>query len=213
MTMKTIATSKTRISQTVAQIIARKVANAAFEHIAKPLVKKSDGLVIHHYKTFFASLDTKTLDALNNSGLINPVENSTDLDAILVAEEFKEDESRKYRLRVHCELDASDMVTRLSTRYASAPLIHIPLVEFEKVQAVLSEIEDKRNKHSALAAEVADQITGKSIATVVKNWPEIESFVLECYEIHNPDGMVTPFSSVLSKYLPALPAPETKESA
>lgn len=209
--MKTIATSKTRISQTVAHIISRKVANAAFEHIAKPLFKKSEDLVIHHYKTFFASLDTKTLDALNNSGLITTVENSTDFDVILVAEEFKEDESRNYRLRVHCEPDASAGVTRLSAR--SAPYIHVPLVEFEKVKAVMAEIEANRAKHSALAAEVVEQITGKSIATVVKNWPEIESFVLECYEIHNPDGMVTPFSSVLSKYLPALPAPAAEETA
>lgn len=211
--MKTIATSKTRISKSAAQAIAEKVANAAFEHIVKLIIKRRSDLIIHHYTTFFSSLDIKTLEALDNARSIELIRNSTYLNAILVAEEFKEDESKNYKLRVHCELDASDRVTRLSTRHASAPLIHIPLVEFEKVQAVLSEIEDKRNKHSALAAEVVEQITGKSIATVVKNWPEIESFVLECYEIHNPDGMVTPFSSVLSKYLPALPAPEEGKSA
>lgn len=211
--MKTIATSKARISKSAAQAIAEKVANAAFEHIVKLIIKRRSDLIIHHYTTFFSSLDIKTLEALDNARSIELIRNSTYLNAILVAEEFKEDESKNYKLRVACNPDSSAGITTLSSLYSSMPTIYIPLVEFEKVKEATAELEAQRAKHKALVDEVADQITGKSIATVVKNWPEIESFVLECYEIHNPDGMVTPFSSVLSKYLPALPAPEEGKSA
>jgi len=60
-----------------------------------------------------------------------------------------------------------------------------------------------------MAHEVREQIEGRSVAQVVKAWPEIQGFVYEELQITNAGGPIAPipFQSLLNKYLTALPAP------
>lgn len=76
------------------------------------------------------------------------------------------------------------------------------LVEDDGYRAILESMDQ-------LEREMYDQCVCKTVRAVVKAWPEVTDIVYDVLRIQEPRGMTTPLEVLLSKYLPALPAPKS----
>jgi hypothetical protein len=78
------------------------------------------------------------------------------------------------------------------------------------IEAAMAALDPWRKKVAAMADEVAEQITDRTVNLVLKTWPEITPFVCEVMGIKalsNTPPAPVPFQELLNKHLLALPAP------
>ena len=61
----------------------------------------------------------------------------------------------------------------------------------------------------SMAVELTNQMKGKSVSTVIKNWPETEAIFKTLYEMAEPDGMTTPLDAIIKRHMPAMLAAPT----
>lgn len=78
-----------------------------------------------------------------------------------------------------------------------------------KLEAIQAEFSPLLAKKEALTDEIQLQLTNKTFKTILKEWPELTDIIRSVVDIqdNSSTGMTVPFESLLSRFLPALPAP------
>lgn len=184
--------SSKKIDHYRARGIANDVAEKAFEHLTKPLndkinklgrdayneLVKKAGLSPSKWKQYNIGIFGGTFTTSVSDGKGNSVEVRTS------------DES-------NCFMQI------MQDRWNGCPVIENEAMYMEYI--VLSdELQPVKQKQQNLEDEIRTQIEGRTYNHVMKTWPEITPFL----GIEPAPEMTQPFEALLSRYLPALPAPK-----
>lgn len=183
--------SNKKINQWNAQRIAENVAEKAFDHLIVPHQAKLDAL-----------LDAAYWSALDAMGITKSISERLVKGGILGNETYC-----RFNLSGDDYVDAGQHY-KGEDRFVSNNIIITDPDNVKAIELALETLNPLKAKRGHLRREVQSQITGKSVNTVVKNWPEIREMVEAVMgEISTSSGMVVPFEHLLARFLPALPAP------
>lgn len=181
------------------QNIAQRVTDKAFEHLYGPAHAAVTAEAQHVYELFFKHLGLHDLQ----------IKRMLDCQVL---------EMRKYCDVKFKDGDKEHYFTLGVRGYEPAapeswvcPTLQVP-PELEpdllKVYTKFKQVEDAK---TAFYNRVHQDITGRSIPSVIKKWPEIKGFIEDVYGEQMGNDLVVPFSDLIKKYmspLMALPAPE-----
>lgn len=197
--------SKTRIQDYTAKRIGNAVARKAFAHMTDPLEE-----------TLRASLEAAYWQEMQDCGITRAAH-----DALLARRAYKYQrcELRWLKDDVGYDLDAYVKGYVYDHRVDNSHLPYLFMFDglhtknmdtLVPVKAAFEARQPWAKKIGAMADEIAQQITDRTITVVVKAWPEIAPFVYEILDIKAPSNTPptpVPFQELLNKHLLALPAP------
>lgn len=188
--------SKHKISNREAANIAGKIADKAFEHLIEPAEARIQGALSEAYWKIAGNWDQATIESLTKHSVLH-TGNET---KIYVTD-------GKYRASFNLKGDG--LVT--SCGYG-ADLIISDADLLDKLQELSNELNQLRVKRNNLEFELVKQISGRTAKSVIENWPEAEAFVKDEFPEKSVDKpvMTTPLEMLLGKFIPALPAPQSK---
>jgi hypothetical protein len=195
-----------KIDGWAAKNIAERVAKKAFEHLCPGLEQQQQDLAQAHYDAWHNDL---------NLG----AEHVTRLIKLNVIDSYD-----------GCTVEYTDKKRELSVslgtsgyRYAKGPddgfgkyLVSVVLIEdaghIKAMKALAKKIAPLHERRDAMATKIANQITGKTPAYVMKQWPEIRGFIEDYFSLDKGETMIVPFEQLINTYLLALPAPQVEEA-
>lgn len=188
--------SKSKINNREAASIAGKIADKAFEHLIEPAEARIQGALSEAYWKIAGNWDQATIESLTKHRVLhtgNKIE-------IYVADG---------KHGASLDLKGDNLVGRGS--YGS-DLILSDADLLDKLQELSSELNQLRVRRNNLQFELVKQISGRSAKSVVENWPEAETFVKDEFPEKTVDKpvMTTPLETLLGKFIPALPAPQSE---
>lgn len=188
--------SKHKINSSEAVSIANKIADKAFEHLIEPAEGRLQDLLEDAYWKIAGNWDQATIESLTKHRALhtgNKIE-------IYVTDG---------KHGANFDLKGDNLVCKGS--YGS-DLIVSDANLLDKLQELSSELKQLRVKRNNLHFELVAQIAGRSAKSVIENWPEAETFVKDEFPEKTVDKpvMTTPLETLLGKFLPALPAPQSE---
>lgn len=179
-----------------ARNIALAVSQKAFEHLEAPFRES--------YREVHQACIRKVEDDLGTT--IEKL--STHKLALLVRQTSLKITTADGANELHLHIDDGEDVWHFNAPYTSTIIkdnaLHAKLEAIQQAHAPIL------RKKEALADEIQLQLTNKTFKTILKEWPELTDIINSVVEIRDRDAtsMTVPFERLLSRFLPALPAPE-----
>ena len=182
--------SSTKITQREAWSLSDKIADKAFEHLLEPWNKKEQELGKEVYAQIVEAIGgDKVVAAMAAYNVIE----FTDQITIDVCDGTNDE-------RINFKRD-----NLINTRWNRMRLINGNL--YERAAEINKTQQSLRLKREALRKTLEVQMTGKSMKSIIKAWPEAES-VLNAYFGQVTDStLVAPLEVLLARFLPMLAAP------
>ena len=198
--------SKSRIERYTASRIGQAVARKAFAHMTDPLAE-----------TLRAALEAAYWQEMTDCGITRKAH-----DALMARRGnkfqrvqlcWKPKNDTEYALDAYVKGYVYDH--RVDNSHLPYPFLceNLHMQNMDTLVPVKAAFEARQpwaKKIGAMADEIAQQITDRTITVVVKAWPEIAPFVYEIMDIKAPSNTPptpVPFQELLNKHLLALPAP------
>lgn len=174
-----------------ANVIGNNVASKAFEHEYTPLKEAADAATLYLHDMFFSRCITeKTTEILVDHMVLN-------------LHSYCEITHEKHTWYVH--KDSRDKKLFFTNRLKITLPGHVAEFEEKIMPAIRC-----RKRIRAMATAISEQIKGRSIQKVCKEWPEITEFIRDAMgddvSAAAVAPMTVPFSALLQQFL-ALPAP------
>lgn len=185
-----------RINRWDASKIAGKISELAFAHLYAPIQAKRVAIAQQAYDAITIKLclnDNETLRMFKQYGVID-LKDSTTIKITCPSDDIEVELTSN-----SCNMIGTDRWSSLT--FESQELFD----QLSELDKALQPLEEKR---SDLRAEIAEQIEGKSPATVLKNWPEAAEIITEVTGYKSKKAIVVPLSDLLARFLPMLPAPK-----
>ena len=185
--------SQSKISSWEASIIAKKIAEKAFEHLVAPIDERINEYLRSRYRACMVAIGT-TPQAMAEYGL------GTLADTISVIV-IVGDDSWIEQLKGNTDefLSLSGFGQDFKFISTSAP----------EYVSLCAERAPFRAKQQALNGELADQLTGRSAKAAMKAWPEAAQFIADEFGLGDiTREMTKPLENLLAKYLPMLAPPQ-----
>jgi hypothetical protein len=182
-----------KISWRMANSIANRIADKAFEHLINPKQKMLEAVGAEAFDVLKQHID---LDLLRRFNIVGSDSNM--------------------RLKVKCAADGSDDSTVLIQFKAEDGFTpynpQTPTVTddglWQRARDLSGELNVLRHKRYALYNELKSQLEGKTTNMAIKAWPEAAEIIAQIANVTLVGDMTTPLESLLSKYLPMLAAPQ-----
>lgn len=190
-----MATLRTVIKTYEANALAQAIATKAFEHVFPSLERELTRKAEDFYTAFLGEENIerfiKAGILVQPSGLIKMFNSEGDL---LAVKAVKFDDNR------------------MPSSYKGIELI-LTDEQVEETRELFAAYEDISDRIKRLAAEIKGQVTGRTVKAVMNAWPEAAHVIATT--LHVDDATVssldTPLSSILTRFMPALPAPAEGE--
>lgn len=186
--------SQSKMTSWEASIIAKKIAEKAFEHLVAPIDERINEYLRSRYRACMVAIGT-TPQAMAEYGL------GTLADTISVIV-IVGDDSWTEQLKGNTDefLSLSGFGQDFKFISTSAP----------GYVSLCTERAPLRAKQQALNEELADQLTGRSAKATMKAWPEAAQFIADEFGLGDiTREMTKPLENLLAKYLPML-APSSR---
>lgn len=188
--------SKHKINADEADSITGKIADKAFQHLIEPAETLIQDVLEDAYWKIAGNWDQATIESLTEHRALNTCNKIE-----IYVTDGKHGAS--------FNLKGDSLVSNGS--YGSDLIISDANL-LDKLQELSSELKQLRVKRNNLHFELIKQIAGRSAKSVIENWPEAETFVKDEFPEKTVDKpvMTTPLETLLGKFLPALPAPQSE---
>lgn len=182
-----------KINWRMADSIANRIADKAFEHLINPKQKMLEAVGAEAFDVLKQHIDLGLLRRFNI------VDSNSDM-----------------RLKVKCTADGSNDSTVLihfeTEDGFSSYNWETPTVTddglWQRARDLAGELDVLRRKRNLLCNELRSQLEGKTTNTAIKAWPEAAEIIAQVADINLVGDMTTPLENLLSKYLPMLAAPQ-----
>lgn len=191
-------TLRSKVDWRAAGNIARRVAEKAFSHLIDPIQTQLNELYIKAAAALVENL-IKDVDAAVEAGLVVLGTNGH----VKIASKDKSND-------VHVSFTSATTFAFLNTAYSWSAPTYIDTDTYEEHVRLNNLVAPHIEKRSQLEDTIKEQIEGKTFKTVLDTWPEIAPIIHELYDIQGGSGMTVPFEQLLTRFLPALPAPATE---
>ncbi len=181
-----------KINWRMANSIADRIADKAFEHLIDPKQKMLEAVGVEAFDVMKQHIDVGLLRRFNIVG-----------------------SNSNMRLKVKCTADGSDDSAVLiqfeaedgfSVYYLETPTVTDDGL-WQRARDLAGELGVLRHKRNLLYNELKSQLEGKTTNMAIKAWPEAAEIIAQIADINLIGDMTTPLESLLSKYLPMLAAP------
>ena len=182
-----------KINWRMANSIADRIADKAFEHLINPKQKMLEAVGVEAFDVMKQHID---LDLLHRFNLI--------------------DSNSNMRLKVKCTADGSgdsavliqfEAEDGFGSYHCETPTVTDDGL-WQRAQDLAGELNILRCKRKSLYNELKSQLEGKTTHMAIKAWPEAAEIIAQIADINLVGDMTTPLESLLSKYLPMLAAPQ-----
>jgi len=182
-----------KISWRMANSIADRIADKAFEHLINPKQKMLEAVGVEAFDVMKQHIDLGSLRRFNIVG-----------------------SNSNMRLEVKCAADGSDDSAVLIQFEAedgfSSYNWETPTVTddglWQRARDLSGELNVLHHKRYSLYDELKSQLEGKTTNMAIKAWPEAAEIIAQIADVNLVGDMTTPLESLLSKYLPMLAAPQ-----
>lgn len=187
--------SKHKISNREAANIAGKIADKAFEHLIEPAEARLQGVLGEAYWKIAGNWDQATIESLAKHCVLHTGDS---------IEIYVHDSKHGANFNLKGDGLVSSGGYGYDLTVSDADLL-------DKLQELSNELKQLRVKRNNLEFELVKQIVGRTAKSVIENWPEAEAFVKDEFPEKSVDKPVmTPLETLLGKFIPALPAPQSE---
>lgn len=182
-----------KINWRMADSIANRIADKAFEHLINPKQKMLEAVGAEAFDVLKQHIDLGLLRRFN-----------------IV------DSNSNMRLKVKCTADGSNDSTVLiqfetedgfNSYHWETPTVTDDGL-WQRARDLTDELDVLRRKRNSLCNELQSQLEGKTTNMAIKAWPEAAEIIAQIANINLVGDMTTPLENLLSKYLPVLAAPQ-----
>lgn len=173
-----------------ARVIAERVANKAFEHLITPPEQQIKIIAASAY-----------CEALENIGL-------TQSNLELARKHNLVEAYDQCNVIFGSENDSTMETTLTDGNFITARFTVFDEKHIADAKKIWPEYWVLHEARENLMNTVRNQMAGKSVAAIKKNWPEISGFIDDVLG-KETNEMTVPFENLLMRFLPALPAPTT----
>lgn len=182
-----------KINWRMADSIANRIADKAFEHLINPKQKMLEAVGAEAFDVLKQHIDIGLLRRFN-----------------IV------DSNSNMRLKVKCTADGSDDSAVLiqfeaedgfSTYHCETPTVTDDGL-WQRARDLAGELDVLRRKRNSLYIELKSQLEGKTTNMAIKAWPEATEIIAQIANVKPASDMTTPLETLLAKYLPMLAAPQ-----
>lgn len=181
-----------KINWRLAQTIAHKIAEKAFEHLETPLEKALESIADEAY--------SRLLPMFEQLEQFSVVDDSNSYCMKLMRDDVANEDSA-------IELTKLGHDIKIVRFNWTSPTVRDSAL-YARAEPIATRLRELGSQKYRLKEELREQLDGKTTKFAMTNWPEAADIIAEAAGVQNGTPMTTPLEVLLAKFLPMLPAPQ-----